>query len=204
MKLFWCPKTRATRILWMLGELDAEYERVLIDIRDPEAKRDPGFAKASPMGKVPALEDGDVSMADSAAICLYLADRYPQRGLAPAIDDANRGAYLYWMLYTPGVMEPAMMERFANVTPNRVSAGWGDFDTMVETLTAGLQPGPWILGDGFSAADVMLGSSVHFMQVFNMLPDSPTLRDYLERCVARPAFQQSMAIDSSHDTGSGN
>ena len=197
MRLFWCPKTRAMRILWMLEELDVPYGRVLIDIRDPQAPRDPGFAKASPMGKVPALEDGDVRMADSAAICLYLADRYADRGLAPAIDDVQRGAYLYWTLYTPGVMEPALMEKFANLAPNRVSAGWGDFDTMVETLIAGLEPGPWILGRSFTAADVMLGSSVDFMQAFDMLSDAPPLEAYLERCRARPAFRKAKEIDAS-------
>ena len=197
MKLFWCPRTRSQRVLWMLEELDINYERVLIDIRDPQAEHDPGFAKASPMGKVPALENGEVRMADSAAICLYLADLHPNRRLAPAIHETSRGAYLYWMLYTPGAIEPAMMEKFANLEPNRSSAGWGDFDTMMETLIGGLQPGPWILGDAFSAADVMLGSSVYFMQVFDMLPDSPTLTEYLTRCRARPAFRKAAELDAS-------
>ena len=176
----------------MLEETGLEYERVLVDIRDPNAPRDPAFAKASPMRKVPALADGEVHMADSAAICLYLADRYPDCALAPAVDDPQRGAYLYWMLYSPGVMEPAVMEKFAGLAPNRSSAGWGDFDVMVETLANGLQTGPWILGQRFSAADVMLGSSVHFMQMFDMLPNMPVLQDYVQRCTARPAFQKAM------------
>lgn len=197
MKLYWYPRTRALRAIWMLEELGADYERVLVDIRNPQAERDPGFAAASPMGKVPALEDGAVRMADSAAICLYLADLDKQRRMAPAIDDPNRGAYLYWMLYTPGVMEPALMEKFANLEPNRFSAGWGDFETMVATLIAGLQPGPWILGNAFTAADVMLGASVDFMQAVDMLPDSPILAGYLARCRSRPAFEKAKEIDAS-------
>lgn len=195
MKFFWCPKTRASRVLWMLEEAGVPYDRVLIDIRDPDAARDPDFALASPMGKVPALADGDVKMADSAAICIYVADRYPECGLAPAVTDPARGAYLYWMLYTPGVLEPAMSERFNGTEPNRLSNGWGDFDTMVETLENGLANGPWILGERFSAADVMLGSSVAFMQAFNILPDSAPLREYIERCAVRPGYRTAMAAE---------
>ena len=192
MQLFWCPKTRADRAVWLLEEAGLEYERVLVDIRDPTAPRPPAFAKASPMGKVPALADGAVHLADSAAIGLYIADRYPECGLAPGIDDPQRGAYLYWMLYSPGVVEPAMMEKFAGLKPNRFSAGWGDFDAMIETLAKGLGDGPWILGERFSAADVMLGTSVHFMREFNLLPGVPALVRYVERCAARPAFAKAM------------
>lgn len=195
MKLFWYPKTRAQRAAWMLEETGLRYERELVDVRNPEAKRDPAFAAASPMGKVPALEDGEVRLADSAAICLYLADRYPACGLAPALNDPRRGAYLYWMIYTPGVIEPAMAERFNGVTPNRLSSGWGDFDLMIETLTAGVAEGPWVCGEQFTAADVMLGSSVHFMQQFGVLPDSPTLSAYGERCRERPACQRALAME---------
>ena len=195
MKFFWCPKTRASRVLWMLEEAGVPYDRVPIDIRDPSVPRDPDFALASPMGKVPALADGDVKMADSAAICIYVADRYPECGLAPTATDPARGAYLYWMLYTPAVIEPAMSERFNGTEPNRLSNGWGDFDTMVETLENGLAKGPWILGERFSAADVMLGSSVLFMQAFNILPDSAPLREYIERCAVRPGYRTAMAAE---------
>ena len=195
MKLFWCPQTRALRAMWMLEEAGVDYERVLIDIRDPDAPRDPDFGAASPMGKVPALADGDVKMAESAAICLYVADRYPECGLAPPLDDARRGEYLFWLLYTPAVIEPAMSEKFRGTQTNRFSSGWGDFDAMVETLEHGLQRGPWLLGETFSAADVMVGSSVIFMDGFNLLPDSAVLRAYLERSAARPGYRTAMAAD---------
>jgi glutathione S-transferase len=114
--LFWCPQTRASRILWLLEEMDQPFEVRMIDIRKPEARAAPDFVAASPMGKVPALMDsggqGVVRLADSAAIALYLADRYPSAGLAPPVEDPSRGDYLYWMTFTPGVIEPAMMERF--------------------------------------------------------------------------------------------
>ena len=193
IKLFWHPRTRAARAAWMLEETGVPYQRVLVEIGDAEAERDPAFLAASPMGKVPALADGEVCLADSAAICMYLADRYPDERLAPSLDDPQRGMYLFWMVYSPGVIEPAMSEKFAGVTPNRYSSGWGDFDLMISTLEKGLAAGPWLLGERFSAADVMVASSVHFMAMFKLLPDSPVLESYVERALTRPAWQAAMA-----------
>lgn len=195
MKLFWCPQTRSARALWMMEEAGVPYERVKIDIRDRSKPRDPEFALASPMGKVPALADGEARFADSAAICIYVADKYPHAALAPAIDDPKRGVYLWWMTFTPGVIEPAMAEKFTGGKPDRFRSGWGDFELMIETVEKGLAQGPWILGDTFSAADVMCGSSVVFMKQFDMLPASKTLEDYAARCLARPAYKRVLEID---------
>ena len=202
--LFWCPQTRASRILWLLEEMNEPFEVRMIDIRDPEAKGDPDFVAASPMGKVPAILDttpnGVVQMADSASIGLYLADRYPASGLAPAIDDPSRGQYLYWMTYTPGVIEPAMMERFNNWEVSPTNCGWGNFNQMVEVLEKGLEDSQWLLGEQFSAADVMVGSSVYFMQKFGILPNNRVLGAYAERCLARPAYQKALARDAELPT----
>lgn len=188
LTLYWHPQTRASRTHWLLEELGIEFQVKMIDLRDPEARKDPGFQAASPMGKVPAIADGDVRMAESAAIAVYLADRHPEAGLAPAIDHPDRGSYLYWTMYTPAVIEPAMMERFNGWEVNPASSGWGNFDRMIETLETGLGNGPWILGDAFSAADTLLGSSVYFMRAFGLLPESPILSAYVDRCLARPAY----------------
>jgi glutathione S-transferase len=202
--LFWCPRTRASRILWLLEELGEPFEVRMIDIRKPEAKQVPDFLAASPMGKVPAIMDTTgshvVHLADSAAIGLYLADRYPAAGLAPAVDDPRRGRYLYWMTFTPGVIEPAMSEKFNNWKVSRATSGWGDFGTMIEVLERGLTPGPWLLGEHFSAADVLVGSSVYFMKIFNILPDSRALSEYADRCLARPAYQKALARDAELDS----
>jgi len=163
---YWCPQTRASRTHWLLEELGVAYDIHEVDLRDPESRADPGFRAASPMGKVPAIADGEVTVADSAAIALYLADRYPEAGLAPAVDDPQRGAWLFWMTFTPGAIEPAMMERFAGWEVNPGSTGWGNFERTMETLESGLGEGPWILGERFSAADTLLGSSVYFMQAY--------------------------------------
>lgn len=193
--LYWYPKTRASRTLWLLNELGQPFEIKSIDLRDPESRKDAGFRAASPMGKVPAIDDGHVAMAESAAIAIYLADRYPDAGLAPALDAPERGRYLYWSTYTPAVLEPAMMERFNQWEVNPGSSGWGNFDRMVETLEAGMDGREWVLGDRFSAADTLLGSSVHFMKVFGVLPESEILENYLARCLARPAYQAAIAED---------
>lgn len=198
MKLFWCPKTRAQRAVWMLEEAGLKYERVHTDIRGPEKMRDPEFALASPMGKVPALADGEARLADSAAICIYVADKYPKAGLAPAIDDPKRGKYLWWMIYTPGVIEPAMSEKFVGSKPDRLRSGWGDFDLMIETFEKGLGKNEWMLGDKFSAADVMMGSSAAFMKQFGMLPNNKTLEAYADRCTARPAYKRAAAMDEEN------
>lgn len=191
MKLFWAPQTRSSRAVWMLEEAGVDYEIERIDLRDSSRQVDADFRAASPMRKVPALKDHDVQMAESAAICLYVADRYASGRLAPAIDHADRGRFLYWLMYTPAVIEPTMAEKLNKIEPNRTRNGWGDFKTMINTLSTGLGGNSWILGDQFSAADVMLGSSVHFMQLFNLLGDAPVLTEYVERCRERPAFQKS-------------
>jgi glutathione S-transferase len=193
MKLFWAPQTRAMRAIWMLEEAGVDYDLELVDIRAADRRDSDEFLAASPMAKVPALVDGDARMAESAAICLYVADRYRPGQLAPGIDDARRGQFLYWLMYTPAVVEPAMTEKFNKVEAVKVRNGWGDFDTMIETFDHGLQDKTWILGEEFTAADVMLGSSAIFLRQFNMLPDTQNIDRYADRCMARDAYQRALA-----------
>lgn len=192
MKLFWAPQTRAQRAIWMLEEAGVDYEMERIELAGPNRADSAEFRAASPMGKVPAIRDGDVAMSESAAICIYVADRYAPGTLAPAPDDALRGKYLYWTMYTPAVVEPAMSEKFNKVETNRQRNGWGDFDLMIETWDQALNDKDWILGERFTAADVMLGSSAIFLRLFKMLPESNNLDAYADRCLARPAHQRAM------------
>ena len=195
MKLFWAPQTRSTRAIWMLEEAGVGYDLERIAIGSSKQDFPADFLEASPMGKVPALVDGDTKMSESAAICVYLADRYAAGRLAPAFDDSQRGKFLYWIMYTPAVVEPAMSEKYAGTEPNRYRSGWGDFELMIETLEQAVANREWILGDTFSAADVMVGSSAVFMRMFNMLPDSDILAGYADRCLARPAYAKAMSIN---------
>ena len=181
----------------MAEEAGVDYEIVPIDIRDPEAPRPAGFAAASPMGKVPALSDGPVHMAESAAMCLYLAERYAPGRLAPGVESPERGTFLYWLFFTPAVIEPAMSEQVASIEPNPPRNGWGSFESMIKLWSERLANREWVLDSGFSAADVMLGSSATFLRMFGILPDGATvLSEYADRCLARPGYAKAMAMES--------
>ena len=192
MKLFWAPRTRSQRAIWMLEETAIDYEMERIALSSPDRVDSTEFLGASPMGKVPAIVDGEVAMSESAAICIYLADRFAPGSLAPALDAPERGQYLYWTIYTRAVVEPSMSEKFNNVESNRFRSGWGDFDLMIETWDAALEGRDWIVTDHFTAADVMLGASAIFLRMFNMLPPTNNLDAYADRCMARPAYQRSV------------
>ena len=196
INLFWSPQSSATRVLWMLEEAGEPYEIERIDIHAKPRRDPPSFLAASPMGKVPALSDGSERLAGSAAICLYLADRYAAGRLAPRPEDAGRSRFLYWMFYSPAAIEPAMMEKFMGLEPNKMAAPWGTWDLMLQTLEDRLNKSDWIAGESFSAADVMIGSSCLFFRSFKMLTPTPVMSAYIERCLARPAYQHAIARDA--------
>jgi glutathione S-transferase len=197
MKLYWCANTRAFRIAWLMEESGLSYERVTIDIRNADAKNDPAFRAVSPMGKVPALEDGPTRLNDSGAICLYIADQYPQARLGPPIGHPDRGAFLQWVLFTNSVVEPAMVEKFAKLEIPQAARGWGSFDLMLTTLRNGLSGREWIVGSQFTAADVMLAQAAYFLQQFKLVGDDPVIGPYVERCQARAAFKRAQAFDAA-------
>jgi glutathione S-transferase len=197
-KLFWCPQTRAMRGIWLLEESGIPYERVQIDIGDPASRSNPEFLSASPMGKVPALIDGPVRIQDSGAMCIYIADAYPKAGLAPPIGHPDRGAFLQWTLFNNSHFEPAMTEKVGGLPPNPRRNGWGDYESMLSVLRKGIEKGPFILGEKFSAADIMLASGLNFMFMFKLLDGGaePLLKAYSDRCMARPAAQTADRIGS--------
>jgi glutathione S-transferase len=194
MKLYWCPRTRSFTALWLMEEAGQPYERVLTDI-STGAQRNADYLKINPMGKVPALQDGDATLAETAAICAYVAERYPDAKLAPPVGDPARAKYLYWLFYGPGCVEPAMMQLATKVEMNPVAAGWGDAQRVIDVLDDALQKGPWLLGDTFSAADIVIGSGLNFaVRLFKMIPARPSFDAYIARCMARPAFQRAEKI----------
>ena len=189
MKLYWAPRSRSFSALWLMEETGQPYERVPIDIT-AGAQRTPEYLAINPMGKVPALSDGDATLAEAAAICAYVAERYPEAKLAPALGDPLRAKYLYWLFFAPGCIEPAMVQVATKIEMNSVAAGWGDAQRVFDVLDAALMKGPWILGEDFSAADVAVGSALNFaVRLFKMVPSRPSFDAYIARCMARPAFQ---------------
>ncbi len=196
MKLYWCPKTRAATAIWMMEEAGQPYERVLIDI-SAGAQKKPEYLAINPMGKVPALQDGEATMGEAAAICAYVADRYPQAKLAPPVDDPRRAKYLYWLFFAPSCIEPAIMQIFTKLEVPSSTAGWGDATQVFDVLDKALEKGPWLLGDDFRACDVVIASGLNFaIRQFKMVPARPSFDRYLDRCAARPAFQRAQQIAS--------
>jgi glutathione S-transferase len=196
MKLYWSPRSRSFSSLWLMEEAGVPYERVLTDI-STGAQKTPEYLAINPMGKVPALRDGDATMAEAAAICAYVAERYPQARLAPPLGDPLRAKYLYWLFFVPSCVEPAMVQLATKIEMNPVSAGWGDATRVFDVLDGALSKsnGQWILGENFSAADVMVGSILNFVvRLFKMTPTRPSFDRYLDACAARPAFQRAGAL----------
>ena len=198
MKLYWSPNTRSTRALWLMEEAGLPYERVKLDLAAGEHKR-PAFLAVNPMGKVPALENGAAKVAESAALCAYVADLAPASGLAPPIGDPDRGRWLHWLFFSAACIEPAYMQKAMGWTIDRPSmAGWGGYEAVMDVLDAAVAPGPWLLGDRFTAADVMVGTDLHFgVRLFKFVESRPNFEAYIDRCEARPAFQRAAAINAA-------
>ncbi len=194
MQLYYSPRSRSFSTLWLMEETGQPYERVLTDITTGAQKR-PEYLAINAMGKVPALRDGDVTLAEAAAICAYVAERYPDSRLAPPLGDPRRAKYLYWLFFGPSCIEPAIIQIFTKIEVPTSSAGWGSATQVFDVLDQALETGPWLLGDDFSAADVIVGSGLHFaIRVFKMVPPRPSFDRYLDRCAARPAFQRATEL----------
>ncbi len=194
MKLYWAPRSRSFTALWLMEETGQPYERVLTDITTG-AQKTPEYLSINPMGKVPALRDGDATLAEAAAICAYVAERYPDAKLAPPLGDVRRAKYLYWLFFSPGCIEPAIVQLATKIEMNPVAAGWGEAQRVFDVLDAAVNKGPWILGDTFSAADIAIGSGLNFaVRQFKMVPSRPSFERYIDRCAARPAFQRASEI----------
>jgi glutathione S-transferase len=194
MKLYWSPRSRSFSALWLMEETGQPYERVLTDITTG-AQKTPEFLAINPMGKVPAVKDGEAVLGEAAAICAYVAERTPEAKLAPPLGDPRRAKYLQWLFFSPSCIEPALIQIFTKIEVPPSTAAWGSAAQVFDTLDAALEKGPWILGEAFSAADIMIGSGLNFaVRLFKMVPSRPSFDRYLDRCVARLAFQRAEKI----------
>ncbi len=197
MKLYYAPQTRAGRPRWLLEEIGAPYEMVTLDMQKGEHKK-PEHMKIHPHGAVPALVDGDLALFESAAICMYLADKFPDKRLAPAIGTPARGLYYQWMLYSMATLEPPVLAVFLNTvmlpeaerSPAVVEKARATFADVARVLSNALTGRTFMLGDQFSAADVMIGSTLAWAGFMGLLSDQPVLQAYVKRLSERPAFQR--------------
>lgn len=196
--LYHMPQTRAGTVLFMDEELGGVLDVKLMNLRAGEGRK-ADFLSINPMGKVPTLTHGGVTVTEAGAICAYLADRFPAAGLAPAPDSPARGTYYRWMFFAPSCIEPAMMDKFAGrVLENPGSAGHGDFQRVSQSIEAALAGGPWLLGDHFSAADVAFGSTLNFGVMFGAFEKKGAIGDYLDRLTARPAYERAQARNATY------
>jgi glutathione S-transferase len=187
--LYFALASRGFTARWMLEELGVPYRVEMLDLRKNEQKS-PAYLRINPMGKVPALTDGQALVTENPAICLYLADRYGYGTLAPQIEDPARGAYLRWTVFSTAVAEPAIYLDDSDDPRDASGRGWGKRDTVLQVLDEAVSPGPWLLGDRFTAADVMLGSILS-VAIFNArFAERPPLTAYNKRLEARPAYRR--------------
>jgi glutathione S-transferase len=190
------PNTRSTGALSLMEELGVPYDLHVMDMKAGE-NRQPAYLAINPMGKVPAIQDGEALITEQGAVFLYLADRFPEAGLAPAIGDPIRGPYLRWLVFYGSSFEPAVVDHALKRDPAPAAmCPYGDYDTVIETLRAALAKGPWILGERFSAADVLWGVALSWTMMFGIVAKLPEFTAYADRVNARPAVQRAIAKDA--------
>ena len=184
MKLYFNPQSRAVIAKWMLDECGAAYEVVPIDFAKREHKS-AEFLSINPAGKLPALTDGDAKVFETGAICLYLADKFPEAKLAPKVGAPERGRYLSLMAYSMAQVEPALGDRLLKLETDQ-HRGWSDYETVLDVLERELGAGPYFFGAQFTAADVMLGAMLIWQRWLKAGAERPKLAAYVDRLLARP------------------
>jgi len=200
MKLYHSPRSRSVRPRWLLEEIGEPYEIVRLDMSKGEHKES-GYLKVHPHGVVPAFTDGDLTMFESSAICMYLADKFPQKRLAPSPGTPARGLYYQWMVYSIATLEPPVLQVFMHTvmlpegqrSAAQVEDGRQKFADVARVLAQALKSKPFLLGEQFSAADVMIGSTLAWSQFLGLLEGQPVLQDYVKRLTERPAYQRAQA-----------
>ena len=193
------PQSRARIVHWMLEEIGAPYRTELLRF-DRNEHKSQQYLAVNPMGKVPTIKHGTTVVTEAAAICAYLADAFPAANLAPPTTSPERGTYYRWMFFGAGCVEPALVDRmFKRPQVDRPGAlGYGSYEDTLNALETALKPGPFILGERFSAADVYIGSEIAWGMLAKAIEPRKTFQDYMARCGERPAFQRAAAQDEKY------
>lgn len=194
--LFHRSQTRSTRFIFLLEELAAPYQIKLVTTRTRDGTGVVDPTNPHPHGKVPAISDAGVIVFESPAIALYLTDKFPAKRLGPLVGERERGAYLSWLSYYTGVLEPAFMSKFMNMEVPRGTAGWVPLDEAMAAVISALSPGPYLLGERFSAVDVLYGTTFAMFAQSPMMAKSTVIDAYVQRIVTRPAFGRAQVRDA--------
>jgi glutathione S-transferase len=195
LTLYHAPRSRSSRIVWLLEELGAPYTLKYVSIRRADGSGAADPANPHPHGKVPTLTDDGALIFESPAIALYLTDRFPDAGLGPRVGDSGRGAYLTWLAWYTGVFEPSLTAKFLKVQHVYGTFGWAPFDDVLAYFSATISKNPHVLGDRFSAADIIIGGSLPFL-MGRVVPETDDLKRYVTRITERPAYARARTKDS--------
>lgn len=200
MKLYHSAQSRSTRPRWLLEEIGEPYDIVRFDLSKGEHKN-AEYLKIHPHGAVPAFVDGELVMFESAAICAYLADKYPDKRLAPAVGTPARGRYYQWLVYSVATLEPPVLQVFmhqirlpeAERSAKLLEEGKKKFAEVARVLNNAVRGKTFLLGDQFSAADAMIASTLAWARAMGLVNGYPELEAYVQRCVERPAYKRARA-----------
>lgn len=192
------PMSRGRIARWMLEETGCDYETVLLDYGTTMKGAD--YLAVNPMGKVPAIRHGDTVVTEAAAICAYLADAFPDAGLAPPPGNPKRGPYYRWMFFAAGPVEAAVTGKSLGLlapADKAMMAGYGTFEQTIDALEGAVSDGPYICGDQFTAADVYVGSQIGWGLMFGSIDKRPAFEDYFGRISDRPAWKRARDRDDA-------
>lgn len=193
--LYHAPRSRSLTVYYMLEELGVPYDLHLLNLRRADQKK-PEFLAVNPMGKVPALKCGDEIITEAPAICVYLAEKFPDKGLDVPMASGQRGEYLKWMFFATACFEPAIIDHlFKRDNPDPGSLGYGTLGTMLRTMEGVLSEREWLLGKDFTAADVVIGSSVYWAKMTGAIKEGSVLDKYALKVAGREAHQRTCAAD---------
>jgi len=189
------PMSRGRIVRWMLEEVGQPYRTELLNWGE---NREPAFLAVNPMGKVPTIKHGETVVTEGAAICAYLADAFPQAGLAPPLGDHRRGPYFRWLFFAAGPVEAAVTNRTlgVEVSPEQTRmVGYGNYAAVMDTIEHALSQSDFLTGDTFTAADVYFGAQMGWGLQMSTIEPRPAVQRYVERVTARPAFKRASEID---------
>jgi glutathione S-transferase len=195
--LYHWPQSRAAGVRILLEELGADYDVHVMNIRTG-VQRQADYLAINPMGKVPAIRHGDVLVTEQAAIYMYLAELYPEAGLSPAVGDPLRGPYLRWMVFYGSCFEPALIDKaLKRDAPPPAMSPYGDADMVMKTVLDQLAKGPYILGERFTAADVLWAAALNWATMFKLAPEDARIQSYIERILSRTACARAKTKDDA-------
>lgn len=195
--LFYSPQTRATGARVLLEELNVPYELHVLNMKTGE-QRQPAYLAINPLGKVPAVRVGETLITEQGAIYLYLADLFPEAGLAPALTDPDRGAYVRWLFIYGSCFEPAVVDRYLKREPGSMNeTPYASYESLIDMLEEALNTGPYLLGERFTAADLLWGIALRWTTMFGLVEARPAFQAYMERINSRTSIQKVSAEDAT-------